>query len=263
MIGDANWIENALAALISTRPWSGQEAAAQKVIERLMLEAGGDDVRKVAVDAALLHERYGFDTSTPTDGMFAVVGAWGQPAASPFILLNGHIDTVPAADGWVIDPLEPRVTNGWMNGLGSADMKAGLVGAIAGVARAKAAGKLRGYVEIQSVPDEEVGGGTGTLACVHELLSAGRIPDLAIVCEPRHSSNRESGDVLCGWRRTGARQPEAGGRERRRGRHGPCSRVGDLGGHAASQRASTARAGFCQPRPLRGRHRRHQRRSGV
>ena len=48
-----------------------------------------------------------------------------------------------------------------MNGRGSADMKAGLVGAIAGVARAKAAGTLRGYVEVQSVPDEEDGGGTG------------------------------------------------------------------------------------------------------
>jgi acetylornithine deacetylase len=71
-----------------------------------------------------------------------------------------------------------------MNGLGSADMKAGLVGAIAGVARAKAAGRLRGYVEVQSVPDEEAGGGTGTLACVHELLTKGRIPDFAIVCEP-------------------------------------------------------------------------------
>jgi acetylornithine deacetylase len=184
MIGDANWIKNALAALISTGSLSGQEAAAQGVIKRLMLEAGADNVRTVAVDAALLHERYGFRTSTPTDGMFAVVGAWGEPAASPFILLNGHIDTVRAADGWAIDPLEPRVTNGWMNGLGSADMKAGLVGAIAGAARAKAAGTLHGYVEIQSVPDEEAGGGTGTLACVHELLTEGRIPDFAIVCEP-------------------------------------------------------------------------------
>lgn len=184
MIGDEAWIESALAALVSTSSLSGQEAAAQEVVKRLMLEAGADSVRIVPVDAALLRLHYGFETPTPTEGMFAVVGAWGEPAASPFILLNGHIDTVPATAGWTIDPLEPRITDGWMNGLGSADMKAGLLGAIAGVARAKAAGTLLGYVEIHSVPDEEDGGGTGTLACVHQMLNAGRVPDLAVVCEP-------------------------------------------------------------------------------
>lgn len=184
MIGDDAWIESALAALVSTGSLSGREAAAQEVVKRLMLEAGADSVRIVPVDAARLQQRYGFRTPTPTEGMFAVVGSWGDPAASPFILLNGHIDTVPATAGWMIDPLEPRVTDGWMNGLGSADMKAGLLGAIAGVGRAKAAGTLRGYVEVQSVPDEEDGGGTGTLTCVDELLGKGRIPDFAIVCEP-------------------------------------------------------------------------------
>jgi acetylornithine deacetylase len=97
--------------------------------------------------------------------------------------LNGHVDTAPAAPGWSVDPLEPTVTNGWMNGLGSADMKAGVIGAIAG-SPARAARSLRAYVEVQTVPDEEDGGGTGTLACVHELLTRKRIPDFAVVCEP-------------------------------------------------------------------------------
>jgi acetylornithine deacetylase len=184
MIGDRAWIEGALARLISTSSLSGQEAAAQQFVEQMMREVGADAVRRVFVDAAALRDAYGFETPTATEGMFAVVGEWGRRAASPFVLLNGHVDTVPATHGWAIDPLEARITEGWMNGLGSADMKSGLVGAIAGVARAKATGKLRGYVEIQSVPDEETGGGTGTLACVHELLTEGRIPGFAIVCEP-------------------------------------------------------------------------------
>jgi acetylornithine deacetylase len=184
MIGDGRWIESWLARLVSTSSLSGQERAAQALVKELMADAGADAVRVVPVDAETLRKSYGFVTPTPTDGMFAVVGAWGSREASPFIVLNGHIDTVPAASGWMTDPLEPRVTDGWMNGLGSADMKAGLLGAIAGVGRAKAAGGLRAYVEVQSVPDEEDGGGTGTLACVHELLSQRRIPDLAIVCEP-------------------------------------------------------------------------------
>jgi len=184
MIGDEAWITSALAALISTASLSGKEAAVQEIVKHLMAEAGADDVRVVPVDAARLEQRYGFKTPTPTEAMFAVVGSWGDPASGPFVVLNGHVDTVPATAGWAIDPYEPRITDGWMNGLGSADMKAGVVGAIAAVARARAAGTLRGYVEIQSVPDEEDGGGTGTLACVDELLDKGRIPDFAIVCEP-------------------------------------------------------------------------------
>ncbi len=184
MIGDAEWIEKALARLVSTSSLSGQEAAAQAIVWDLMIEAGADNVRTVAVDATRLRDRYGFETPTPTKGMFALVGSWRGEADGPFVVLNGHVDTVPAAAGWAIDPLEPRVTDGWMNGLGSADMKAGVVGAIAGVARAKAAGTLRGLIEIQSVPDEEDGGGTGTLACVDELIEQGRRPDFAIVCEP-------------------------------------------------------------------------------
>ena len=139
-----------------------------------MTEAGADAVRVVPVDAEALRKNYDFVTPTPYRGDVRCRGRLGKPGTPPFVVLNGHIDTVPAAPGWTTDPLEPAVHDGWMNGLGSADMKAGLLGAIAGVARAKAAGTLRGYVEVQSVPDEEDGGGTGTLACVHELLSQKR-----------------------------------------------------------------------------------------
>ena len=255
MIGDEAWIESALAALVSTSSLSGREAAAQEVVKRLMLEAGADSVRMVPVDAALLQQRYGFKTPTPTEGMFAVVGAWGEPAASPFVLLNGHIDTVPATAGWAIDPLEPRVTDGWMNGLGSADMKAGVVGAIAGVARAKAAGTLRGYVEVQSVPDEEDGGGTGTLACVHELLNAGTNSRLrnrlrADAGRDCDGADRQPRHALQHSRRPGTCQHEACGRQRRRGRDRPGAancRAGPQMPHRSG--ASAAGAGLREHRP--------------
>ena len=73
-----------------------------------MTEAGADAVRVVPVDAETLRKNYGFVTPTPTEGMFAVVGAWGSREASPFVALNGHIDTVPAAPGWTTDPLGAR-----------------------------------------------------------------------------------------------------------------------------------------------------------
>ena len=43
----------------------------------------------------------------------------------PFILLNGHHDTVAPAGGWTTDPFEPLERNGMMYGLGASDMKAG------------------------------------------------------------------------------------------------------------------------------------------
>ena len=43
----------------------------------------------------------------------------------PFILLNGHHDTVAVAEGWSTDPLAPVERNGRLYGLGASDMKAG------------------------------------------------------------------------------------------------------------------------------------------
>jgi acetylornithine deacetylase/succinyl-diaminopimelate desuccinylase-like protein len=152
-----------------------------------MAECGGDVVR-VPVDAARLLDRYGFTSPTDLTESHAVVGSWGEYRPDGVhVVLNGHIDTVPAGKGWTAGPHDPVLSpDGALYGLGSADMKAGLVGALDGVARAhaRAGGGLGGYVQVQSVPDEEAGGGTGTLACVDADLVASRRPDLVIVCEP-------------------------------------------------------------------------------
>ena len=104
MIGHPGSIERSLAKLIATRSLSGQEAQVQEHVRKLMVEAGADSVRTIPVEASVLRERYAFETPTPTDAMFAVVGAWGGPAVGPFVLLNGHVDTVPAGEGWAVDP---------------------------------------------------------------------------------------------------------------------------------------------------------------
>ena len=45
---------------------------------------------------------------------------------APTVVLNGHLDTVEAADGWVTDPLEPHLDGDRLFGLGAGDMKSGL-----------------------------------------------------------------------------------------------------------------------------------------
>ena len=42
------------------------------------------------------------------------------------LMLNGHMDTVPAGDGWKYDPFAAKIVDGKLYGRGSSDMKAGL-----------------------------------------------------------------------------------------------------------------------------------------
>jgi acetylornithine deacetylase len=82
------------------------------------------------------------------------------------LLLNGHIDTVPAGKGsWAGSPWSGRFRGGRVEGLGSFDMKAGLVANAAVVGALQRAGvRPGGDVIFESVVDEEWGGGGGTIA---------------------------------------------------------------------------------------------------
>jgi acetylornithine deacetylase len=82
------------------------------------------------------------------------------------LLLNGHVDTVPpGTHGWSDSPWSGRLRGGRVYGLGSFDMKAGLVAQAAVMAALQRAGsQLGGDLIFESVVDEEWGGGGGTLA---------------------------------------------------------------------------------------------------
>ena len=57
----------------------------------------------------------------------------------PVVHLNGHIDVVPAGDGWTVDPFGGLVKDGKIFGRGVSDMKAGIaasVFAVEAIARA-------------------------------------------------------------------------------------------------------------------------------
>ena len=98
----------------------------------------------------------------------------------PVILLNGHIDTVPAAHEWTVDPLSAVIKDGKLFGLGAVDMK-GSVAAMIGAARAlKDAGvSFKGEVKLAMVMGEE----QGQLGIRH-IVDKGFKADLAIVGEP-------------------------------------------------------------------------------
>lgn len=184
MTCDSTWVERALRDLVSIPSVSGEEKAAQAYVDRLMNEAGATTVRHIPVRPTSLQQRFNFRTPTTAEDMVSVVGTWEGNGPGPHIVLNGHVDTVPPSDAWTDSPFTSEVGDSALTGLGAVDMKGGLVGAIAGVGRAAKDGTLKGTVEIHSVPDEEAGGGTGSLACVEALMERGTSVDLVVVCEP-------------------------------------------------------------------------------
>jgi succinyl-diaminopimelate desuccinylase len=105
--------------------------------------------------------------------------------SGPVVHLNGHIDVVPAGDGWSIDPFAGVLRDGRIVGRGVCDMKAGIAAAVfAAEAIARAGVELPGTLEISGTVDEESGGFAG----VAHLARVGRIAqgrtDFVVIPEP-------------------------------------------------------------------------------
>jgi len=115
--------------------------------------------------------------------------AWGLVGRLPgsgdgrSLMLNGHIDVVPAGapTGWRSGgPFSGEVAGGQLHGRGACDMKGGLVSAVWAVRALRRSGvPLRGDVLLASVQGEE-DGGLGTYA----MLRRGWRADACVIPEP-------------------------------------------------------------------------------
>ncbi len=101
----------------------------------------------------------------------------------PIIHFNGHYDVVPGGTGWrITEPFKPRMINGRIYGRGSTDMKGGIASALLAMKVLKRfEEKLNCTIELALVPDEEIGGETGTGYLVNVLNIR---PNYVIVSEP-------------------------------------------------------------------------------
>ena len=66
----------------------------------------------------------------PTEGNRPNVIAGIENGPGPTLLLNGHVDTVLAVEGWSSDPWTPRRDANRLYGLGAVDMKSGVAAAM-------------------------------------------------------------------------------------------------------------------------------------
>jgi succinyl-diaminopimelate desuccinylase len=120
------------------------------------------------------------DVSDVAPGRPNVVARIDGGAPGPHLIFDGHLDVVPAGDGWSTDPFTPVIRDGRLIGRGAADMKGGLAAMIAAaeaVQRADLA--LHGSLTLAVVADEEEGG-SGS----RELVRSGLRGTWAIVPEP-------------------------------------------------------------------------------
>ncbi len=165
-----------------------------------------DWFREQGIEATLLEEP---DPDRQQVG--ARVGEGG-----PTVVLNGHLDVVPAGDpeAWTADPYAGTIEDGRLYGRGSADMKTGVALAML-VARDLApeirSGELSGSVVVHAAMGEETAD-PGTLT----LLERGFDGDYGIVLEPTDFRVATSTKGLSVYRivvegvATHASQPDAG-----------------------------------------------------
>ncbi len=178
---DVDGMVEYLCQLIAVPSLSGQETAAQEHVAAQMARCGMD-VDTWELDMAALRAHPAYCVEVERECGLGVAGVLGADEGGRSLILNGHIDVVPAGDGanWYYPPWRGTVAEGRVYGRGAADMKGGLCCALFAAKALHDAGvRLRGRLIVESVIGEE-DGGLGTLA----TLLRGYRADGAIVVEP-------------------------------------------------------------------------------
>jgi len=161
-------------------PPNGNETAGQFVLRDFLREYGiKSELYEIAFVARSRHPwRHTDRNYAGRKNLGARISGSGRGKS---LLLNGHMDTVPPGKArWAASPWSGKISNGRMYGLGAFDMKGG-VAAQAAVLSALKAGGIRpgGDVILESVADEEWGGGGGTAAGRLRSVSA----DACVIAE--------------------------------------------------------------------------------
>lgn len=101
-----------------------------------------------------------------------LVSTASTASTKPVLLVNGHLDTVPArAEAWRHDPWGGEVHDGRLYGRGSADMKGGVAAAITALQVCRSLDlELPCDIAFHLVADEELGGALGTAELVRRGL---------------------------------------------------------------------------------------------
>ena len=93
----------------------------------------------------------------------------------------GHVDVVPAGDGWDSDPYKLVEKDAYLYGRGTQDMKSGVAAFVQAV---KEAESFKGTLSILLTSDEEGEATYGTIKVLEYLKETDSLPDAVVVAEP-------------------------------------------------------------------------------
>ena len=113
----------------------------------------------------------------PTENMVAI----RKVGDGPHFGFAGHLDVVPAGDGWDGDAFEPRIEDGILTGRGANDMKSAIAAFAAAVSRVE---PVRGTLSFLITGDEEGYATYGTPRIIDWLNERGIRPDMILIGEP-------------------------------------------------------------------------------
>ena len=170
--GDVLTLARALIDCESVTPAHG---AVFDVLEAALRPLGFDVDRFVVGDAP----------DGPVENLLAVRDRGGRHFA-----FAGHVDVVPAGEGWTGDPFVSEVRGDLLYGRGAVDMK----GAVAAFVAACASLPDTGTVSLIVTGDEEGPATHGTHALIARMAQRGLRPDLCLVGEP--TSAARLGDTI-------------------------------------------------------------------
>ncbi len=93
----------------------------------------------------------------------------------------GHVDVVPAGEGWETPPFEATYKDGYIYGRGTQDMKSGVAAFTQAV---KEAENFQGTLSLLLTSDEEGDAYYGTVKVLEYLKEKKMLPDAVVVAEP-------------------------------------------------------------------------------
>ena len=124
----------------------------------------------------------------PVENLFAIRTG---PAGSRHFAFAGHLDVVPAGEGWASGAFAPEIRGDLLYGRGAVDMKGAIAAMVAAVAQVPADA---GTVSFIITGDEEGPAIYGTRALIDHMREQGHQPDLCLVGEP--TSVHRLGDMM-------------------------------------------------------------------
>jgi len=170
-----------LERLVAAPSTVGLEQEAQDVVEQ-ELKRLGLEVERLPIPETIEDDPLAGVAQISYEGRADVVGRLGSNEG-PSLLVNGHIDVVPAGqpDLWTSPPFEPRLDGDRLYGRGAGDMKGGFAMATLALDALLAVEpqSIAGSLTFLSVIEEECTG-NGTLAAAR----AGVLADAVILPEP-------------------------------------------------------------------------------